>query len=246
MPTSAEVLEAAARISQEAAGLALVWHILIGFFRLALAAGARPCRARMGLLASLPFLSVAALAWSFHNPFNGSFFLAAGLGLGITGARQERTAIQGSRPWATISGLGLIAFAWIYPHFLGDGSPWRYLYAAPMGLIPCPTTAMLLGFALLLEGFTSKSGSLILAATGVLYGGLGVFWLGVYADALLPLGSALLLLKTFLPLEENGRANGRLVRVELRPQNRISSPTKGPERSRSSSARRPSVSKGSS
>jgi hypothetical protein len=199
MPTSQAVLEGLTKISQQAMAVAIAWHIAIGAFLLALAGGWRPSRRTVGVGAAAPLLCVSAMAWIFGNPFNGIIFLAAAAAVGILGALQESSPIRFSRFWARIAGMVLLAFAWIYPHFLGDGPPLRYLVAAPLGLVPCPTLSLLLGLSLLLDGLSSKPGSLILAGIGLFYGLLGWVWLGVAIDSVLLLGSALVLLKLFLP-----------------------------------------------
>jgi hypothetical protein len=45
----------------------------------------------------------------------------------------------------------LMVFGWTYPHFL-ERNPWTaYLYAAPMGLLPCPTLATVIGATVMLS-----------------------------------------------------------------------------------------------
>ena len=70
---------------------------------------------------------------------------------------------------------------WLYPHFL-EGHATAYLYASPVGLVPCPTLAVAIGFALLGNGLGSRVWSLTLAAVGLLYGLFGVLRLGVFLD----------------------------------------------------------------
>jgi hypothetical protein len=89
----------------------------------------------------------------------------------------------------------MIVFGWIYPHFLEGGSWFRYLYAAPMGLIPCPTLSFTIGFAMIANGFSSRSWSLVLVVIGVFYGVFGAFRLGVSIDFVLLAGSLLLLIQ---------------------------------------------------
>ena len=93
----------------------------------------------------------------------------------------------------------MIAFAWIYPHFLEGLSPGTSLWAAPMGVIPCPTLSLVIGFALLFDGFGSRSWSLILAGVGLFYGLFGAARLGVVLDVVLVGGASALLVRTLLP-----------------------------------------------
>ena len=88
----------------------------------------------------------------------------------------------------------------VYPHFFGISYPlpWvfgplAYLYAAPTGLIPCPTLSLVIGFALLGGGLGSRAWSISLAAVGLFYGLFGVMRLRVYWDIPLIFGAAALL-----------------------------------------------------
>ena len=90
-------------------------------------------------------------------------------------------------------GSFLILFGWVYPHFLGTGSWLRYLYAAPAGLIPCPTLSFTIGFALLANGFSSRGYATVLGLLGLFYGLFGTFRLGVRIDLVLVIGSLALL-----------------------------------------------------
>jgi len=94
--------------------------------------------------------------------------------------------------WSFAFGVIMIAFAWVYPHFV-PGSSWlKYLYAAPTGLIPCPTLSLVVGFALLTRGFSSRAWTLTLVIIGLFYGLFGALRLGVRIDFLLLIGTLLL------------------------------------------------------
>jgi hypothetical protein len=94
--------------------------------------------------------------------------------------------------------LVLIIFGLIYPEFLQTGSFLEFAYAAPTGLIPCPTLCVLTGFALLYKGFGSVTWSLTIVAAGIFYGFFGVFYLGVNLDWFLVAGSLILMLNTYI------------------------------------------------
>jgi hypothetical protein len=98
---------------------------------------------------------------------------------------------RASNPAALI-GLAAVAFGWVYPHFLEGGSSVRYLYAAPTGLVPCPTLSAVVGFALLAGGLGSRAWSLMLAAIGLFYGLFGTLRLGVFLDIGLIIGATAL------------------------------------------------------
>jgi hypothetical protein len=89
-------------------------------------------------------------------------------------------------------GAALVAFGWTYPHFL-PGHHWTvYTYAAPFGLLPCPTLAAVIGLTLVVGMLRSKAWSLTLAAAGFAYGAMGVFSLNVTLDYGLLAGATLL------------------------------------------------------
>jgi predicted lysophospholipase L1 biosynthesis ABC-type transport system permease subunit len=79
-------------------------------------------------------------------------------------------------------GISAIFYALLYPHFLGESSPWLYLIAAPVGIVPCPSLSMVLGFTLLFNGFHSRLWQTVCVAAGVFYAIFGLFILGVWID----------------------------------------------------------------
>jgi hypothetical protein len=79
-------------------------------------------------------------------------------------------------------GLASIAYGFVYPHFLADTPAWMYLVAAPVGLVPCPTLATVLGFGLLAGGFGSRAWSTTAGLAGLFYAVFGTLRLGVWLD----------------------------------------------------------------
>jgi hypothetical protein len=79
------------------------------------------------------------------------------------------------------------------------------LYASPVGLVPCPTLAVAIGFALVGNGLGSRVWSLTLAALGLFYGLFGVLRLTVLLDIGL-VGGALALVGAVLHSAGGGRA----------------------------------------
>ncbi len=101
------------------------------------------------------------------------------------------------------TGVLLFAFGWVYPHFLKTDAWVRYLYAAPTGLVPCPTLSAVVGLALIINGLGSRAWSRIVSATGVLYGLISAFRLGVTIDLVLLAGAiALAAVATVIPRAE--------------------------------------------
>jgi hypothetical protein len=193
MPTAEQILAGLHDIANGWRGLAILWHAYFAVLGVGLVMGARPSRRLSGLLLSLPLLSVSALAWLAGNPFNGTIFALAGIVLLALASRLPRAKIQCAPSWAAIPGLLMFAFGWYYPHFVETSSYATFLYAAPTGLIPCPTLSIVIGFALVTDGLGSRAWSLVLAATGILYGIFGAVGLGVMMDWILVAGAILLL-----------------------------------------------------
>jgi hypothetical protein len=191
MPSPSEILGGLKYIANAWSTYAIVWHGLIGAALTALVVGWRPTRRQAGVLLVLPLLSVSIFAARAGNPFNATLFAAAAIVLGAISARLADLALPRPSRAAAMTGIAMIAFGWIYPHFL-DGPALRYLYAAPVGLIPCPTLSVVVGFALLAGGLGSRAWALVLASTGLFYGLFGAIRLGVRLDAGLIAGAAVL------------------------------------------------------
>jgi hypothetical protein len=70
-----------------------------------------------------------------------------------------------------------------------------YLYAAPMGLLPCPTLATVIGATVILDSLDSTPWTATVAIAGLVYGAIGVLALevnldyGLLAGALVTLGA---------------------------------------------------------
>lgn len=193
MPTSEEILAGLTTIANEWRGLALFWHVFVGAWLLAILIGQDVSNRVVGLLLVLPLLSVSALAWASHNPFNGAVFAVLSLVLATVARRLPPVSARlASWPFA-ISGGALAAFGWTYPHFL-DTTHWAsYLIAAPLGLLPCPTLSAVSGLTLIVRGFGSTAWTLTLASVCFIYGVIGVFRLQVTMDAALLAGAMVLI-----------------------------------------------------
>jgi hypothetical protein len=192
MPNPSEILGGLAAISSEMRILAIVWHIVIGIWIVALVSGWRPTRRLAAIALVLPLISVGVLAWMYRNPFNGVVFLLAALGLAVMGSGLPKAMVEIGACWNMAIGGLLVLFGWVYPHFLAGGSWLKYLYASPVGLIPCPTLCVVAGFALIFKGFEARAWSILLAALGVFYALFGAFRLGVWIDIVLLAGAGAL------------------------------------------------------
>ena len=192
MPSPEIILSGAASIANGWRTLAIGWHALLGTFVLAVLVGWRPSNRIAGYLFTAPLLSVSALAWASGNPFNGAMFAALALFLiGIATRLSKEPVDVASSPLLLLGAL-LVAFGWTYPHFLTADHWTAYTYAAPFGLLPCPTLSAVIGLTLVLGMLRSKLWSMTLAAAGFAYGAIGVFTLGVTLDYGLVAGATLL------------------------------------------------------
>jgi hypothetical protein len=191
MPGPTEILAGLTEIANRGIAVAVAWHVAIAVALVALARGWRPSQRMAGALIGMPLTSVAAFALVFGNPFNGMVFtLGALVVVALAMMADERPVSRGPALTSAV-GVASIAFAWVYPHFL-EGHPAWYLVAAPVGLVPCPTLAVVMGFALLGGGLGVRAWTLTLAALGLSYGLIGVLWLGVLLDIGLMVGAIVL------------------------------------------------------
>lgn len=196
MPTPEEILNGLSLAANKFMLLSIAWHIAVAFFLALLISGKRPANKAVALGSIAMLLSVAFIAMLVSNPFNGvMFLLAAILFIYITWKLPLANVIV---KWdlISISGLVMIIFGFVYPHFLEEAAFYNYLYAAPLGLIPCPTLSVFIGITLLFHGFYSKKWMMSAALIGLFYGIFGVLRLKVYLDVVLIAGALLLLVSS--------------------------------------------------
>jgi hypothetical protein len=182
MPTTTEILAGLTRIANDGLVFAAAWHLAVGAVLVALALGWRPRIKTAGLMLSALPASASGFAFASGNGFNGVVLAGLSIALGVLSMRGDGERVVRRAPgWAFSAGAASIAFGWLYPHFL-SGSPLQYLYAAPLGLVPCPTLAVALGFALITDLGDRRAWSLVLAGVAAFYGLFGVLRLGVALD----------------------------------------------------------------
>jgi hypothetical protein len=189
VPTSALILDGLATTAERWRDLAVVWHVLAASLLTGLVVGWRPSRRFAGLLLATPLASVSVLAWASGNPFNGMMFAILTAVLAYFAIRLSRSVSRIGEVSLLVPGTLLITFGWVYPHFLQATTWTAYLYAAPLGLLPCPTLSAVLGVLLVLDLLDSRPLFIVLAAAGVLYGFIGAFHLGVSLDIILLAGA---------------------------------------------------------
>jgi hypothetical protein len=189
VPAANAILAGLSDIANDAVGVGIVWHVVVGVCIVALAAGFRPQPRAAAFALSVPLASVSALAWLYGNPFNGAVFALLAVLLAVLARTGADNYPPHAAPWAFALGTNLVAFAWIYPHFSRDSSLWTYLYRAPLGTIPCPTLALTCGAALIGGGLGPRSWQLVLASAAAFYAIFGVVRLGVSIDVFLLVGA---------------------------------------------------------
>ena len=199
MPSVRDILASLHVIANQHLSIAILWHALFYLTLAGLAGNWRPGNRMMGLLLLFPALSVAVLSGISGNTFNATLFSALVVLAGWFTYRTNRETIQWSAQPFQGLGLLLVIFGLVYPHFLDTGSYYTYLFAAPVGLIPCPTLSVMAGFLLMLNGLGSRALAWIVAGFGFFYGALGTFYLGVWLDAGLLAGATGLMILGLRP-----------------------------------------------
>jgi len=197
MPSPQEIVEGLTQVARGWAPLAVVWHVVVGVAVVLLARGRVPTRRTAGVMLAAPLVSVGVLAAVHGNPFNAIVLGAGAVALAVLGARLPVARVVRVRGVWRVAAVGMIGFGWAYPHFLEGGSPWVYLVAAPVGLVPCPTLSVVIGLALLGQGLGARAWSTVLAVLGLFYGVFGALRLGVAIDGVLVLGALALLARVW-------------------------------------------------
>ena len=199
LPTADQVLAQLEALASSARGAAFIWHVLVLLGLGALWTGRwLPSRRLAGMFAALPLVSAAVLAAVSGNPFNGAVVGATAATLLILALRLSLQPVERAPALPAAFGVAAVAYALLYPHFVPGGWVFAVLMA-PVGVLPCPSLALVLGVALLARGFGSRAGSLVAAGVAVFYAMFGMFRLGVWLDAGLLAAAVALISFTLLP-----------------------------------------------
>lgn len=188
MPNADEILKSLGTLVESWKALASFWHLycalLIGF-----ALFGRRAQNRLVAALLIPLVaSVSVLAWTSGNPFNASTFGVLTVTLAALLRGVSARPVERARGAWLLLGVLLIAFGWAYPHFLEQHPATTYLYAAPLGLIPCPTLSLVVGVTILFSGLRSRAWSLVVSSAALFYGAFGALRLGVTIDWVLTAG----------------------------------------------------------
>jgi hypothetical protein len=194
MPTPDQILHGLALAANNFYLVSIFWHLLVLLFFVLLFSGKKFSSKQVMAFLTLPLSSVAIVAALTSNPFNGIVFGVLTVILWITIYRAESRSININWDITSLVGLILVLFGFFYPHFLEGKHYLHYLYAAPTGLIPCPTLSLVIGITLLFHGFHHKKWMWYLACVGMFYGLFGVFRLKVHLDWVLVAGALTLLI----------------------------------------------------
>ena len=135
MPDSHAILSTLSEIANEELRFAVAWHLATGVLLFTVLTGFRPTRRALMYLLCLPLASVAIFAWTHGSSFNALVFALLTVAQAVLAARAPDSPAERPASWLMVAGLALIAFAWVYPHFLSPSvHPFAYLIGAPMGL----------------------------------------------------------------------------------------------------------------
>jgi hypothetical protein len=194
MPSTEILLNTLAAVANELRWLAIAWHAAFGAIALVIISKRRVSQGALALTLVLPVASVGVISGDAGNPFNGVVFVLLALLLGGVAVTISDGPLTSNRSFLNRAmGVTLVALGLTYPHFLITDRWWSYLYAAPFGLIPCPTLAVVAGATLIFSAFGSRPWAVIVALASLAYGAIGVLVLGVWIDMFLIVGGAAVL-----------------------------------------------------
>jgi hypothetical protein len=214
MPSTDAILAGATTIANEWRAVAVAWHAILAVLLAVVVCGWRPSNRVAGYGLSAPFLSVSIAAWLWGNPFNGAVFATLFLSLIAVASRLSKEPVDFGGPVLATLGAILVAFGSAYPHFLETDGWMTYAYAAPLGVLPCPTLSAVMGATLIFGLLASSTWPIMLASAGLVYGAVGVFILGVELDyallaAALVLAGALSRFGSPLPFAQTAATSNR-------------------------------------
>jgi len=202
MPSGDAITAGLAETANTWRSLAIAWHLILAAPLVAFLAGCRLSTRLIAVIAIALVLCVSALSWVSGNPFNGIVFGALAITLARATVRSPGAAAQIESLGRALPGAALVVFGWTYPHFVSTDSWTEYAYAAPLGLIPCPTLSVVVGLTMLVHAAWTSAWTLPLIIVAFAYGIVGLFALHVALDVVLVAGALVLAAVT---MRESGR-----------------------------------------
>lgn len=199
MPSATELVAQLSDAANTLVPLAVAWHLVLAAIFVALVRRWRPRERTVAAILAALAGSVAISALVVGNPFNAVSFSLLAILLVTTSASAVITRAPAWQRWFAAL---LITYGAVYPHFLHAPAV-AYLVAAPVGVVPCPTLAMIAGLALL-TNLRSRPQLLVMALWTSIYAAIGVAHFGLWLDLGLAVGTACLLVAA------SGRAGLRL------------------------------------
>jgi len=192
MPLPDVILDGLTTIANDWRWLAIAWHVFAAVLLLQFLAGWRPSAQMVAALLIAPIASVSLVSWFSNMVFNAAAFAALCAALIASVRRFGGEPVKPAGPVRIALSTAFLFLGWAYPHFVVAESWVTYTYAAPVGLVPCPTLLVVIGITLTLPRLGSRLWVMSLTAAGLAYGLIGVFRLGVMLDWGLILASATL------------------------------------------------------
>lgn len=182
MPPPLEIVRLLGVMSRELAWLAVGWHVVLFAVVAGSLAGARPSIRAIAILLVAQASSVAVAALAYANPFNALSFVILAVALAISYIRLPSGRASLGPPWAVLLGSAVLLYGACYPHFVVG--PWYLcIVAAPVGVVPCPTLAVVGGATLVVGAFGARAVPALLAVWSAFYALFGIFHLDVVLDA---------------------------------------------------------------
>jgi hypothetical protein len=198
-----EILEGLQATANDYSTIAIIWHAVFYILFILLLTIWKPTNRLFATLLCIPLLSVAVVAWISGNPFNGLSFSILAILILLSGLSASKESINFALFPSGVIGIIMIVFGLVYPHFIEANSIIKYLYASPVGIIPCPTLSVLIGLVLLFKGFGSQPIIIAIIIAGLFYGFVGVIKLNVKLDLFLLFGTIYLFVDYILVLRSH-------------------------------------------
>jgi hypothetical protein len=181
MPAPHQILEQLTRLATEGRMLGLIWHLALLVGLALVVAKKWESRASLAVAAVFPMFTASLVAFAVGNWVNGLVLDLGALTMVVISRKFTGTPIEIGRPIPFTVGVATMLYAVFYTHFTSIHS-WTDVWMTPIGVLPCPTMALVIGLGLMAGGFRSRAWSLTAAVLGLGYSLFGVFVLKVQWD----------------------------------------------------------------